>query len=473
MPSFGGVLSGIGSIGSGLRTGVTDFTRGMASAQPGAMNRRLDRDKLEAEVANQLAVAEAKVKKERLDQAHKDRNLELQTINAQSAVWLKLLPVAIESEDPALLARVQKGLGSLQAQAAAITEGKETEYQPGTVPPEPDPATAEWDRKWLPKAAASEAGAPSPSTEPAVPGGPEPKAGAEDIDLSGALGSKSKEHYSKALDEAKEWYDDSNYDIDDAMERVLIDHPDLTDKQQGNIRRLVEATAPPSMSEEEIAAYAKVAAEAPELLSNMRSRDRAPILRSMVKQGLLPTKSIPPSVIDKMTDFDVSLHELASLTGLVEGDPGLFGPFAGWFFPMLYGTQVRIDAKNVISRLDDVRQTVGKAKEGGVLRKEDEEKYKRILPNIQDEPEVALFKVQSILKSLKFQRDRYIGYVKQAGMYVNMEQQAPLLPVDPKTASLKEMMLYAVEWPELGEHIAKRFPEEHKRYIAPKMRPRL
>jgi hypothetical protein len=48
------------------------------------------------------------------------------------------------------------------------------------------------------------------------------------------------------------------------------------------------------------------------------------------------------------------------------------------------------------SRVDNLKQTIGKFKEGGVLRKEDEDKYNRILATIWDNPTVAAEKLRNI-----------------------------------------------------------------------------
>ena len=61
--------------------------------------------------------------------------------------------------------------------------------------------------------------------------------------------------------------------------------------------------------------------------------------------------------------------------------------------------------------VDTSRQIVGKAMEGGVLRKEDEEKYKRILPTMQDPPEVALSKLNYIQGVLSQNLQQYSGLV--------------------------------------------------------------
>ena len=59
-----------------------------------------------------------------------------------------------------------------------------------------------------------------------------------------------------------------------------------------------------------------------------------------------------------------------------------------------------------------IKQVIGKALEGGVLRKEDEEKYNEILPTITDTAEVAIRKMQMLnnrRKKAKAIYERNIG----------------------------------------------------------------
>ena len=61
--------------------------------------------------------------------------------------------------------------------------------------------------------------------------------------------------------------------------------------------------------------------------------------------------------------------------------------------------------------VDTARQVVGKALEGGVLRKEDEDKYKKILPTMQDAPEVAASKLDYIQGIISNSLQQYAGLV--------------------------------------------------------------
>lgn len=84
--------------------------------------------------------------------------------------------------------------------------------------------------------------------------------------------------------------------------------------------------------------------------------------------------------------------------GVVQGNIRQFNPFDTQF-------------KQQQALIDASRQIVGKALEGGVLRKEDEEKYRKILPTLQDAPEVAASKVDYIKNVIANNLQAYSGLV--------------------------------------------------------------
>ena len=62
-----------------------------------------------------------------------------------------------------------------------------------------------------------------------------------------------------------------------------------------------------------------------------------------------------------------------------------------------------------------MRQKVGKALEGGVLRKEDEEKYKKILPTIYDTEAVALDKIAQLQEMITRDLNQFTTLQSQYG----------------------------------------------------------
>ena len=104
---------------------------------------------------------------------------------------------------------------------------------------------------------------------------------------------------------------------------------------------------------------------------------------------------------NRIIDLDTSLNDLNTLerelgqTGAASKIgamlPNAVTEFTGW------GS----DAKQRQAVIDRVKQVIGKALEGGVLRKEDEYKYVKILPTIGDPPEVAAKKVAGLRTAIQ------------------------------------------------------------------------
>jgi hypothetical protein len=76
-------------------------------------------------------------------------------------------------------------------------------------------------------------------------------------------------------------------------------------------------------------------------------------------------------------------------------------------------------AKSKQAVIDRVKQVIGKALEGGVLRKEDEAKYARILPTIGDPDQVVLTKLNGLDTAIKQRLEQQIETLAQAGYNVS------------------------------------------------------
>lgn len=110
---------------------------------------------------------------------------------------------------------------------------------------------------------------------------------------------------------------------------------------------------------------------------------------------------------NSMSDVDVLERDLgqtgaASKIGAML--PNIVTEFTGW------GT----DAKQRQAVIDRVKQVIGKALEGGVLRKEDEYKYVKILPTIGDPPDVAKTKIQGLRAALQAKRQTVLDALEDA-----------------------------------------------------------
>lgn len=112
-------------------------------------------------------------------------------------------------------------------------------------------------------------------------------------------------------------------------------------------------------------------------------------------------KSLTAGQQKELSDIDTSLNIMDSLPttikqyegkmGFVTGNTGQANPYD-------------VDAQTFNATMKSVAQLVGKGMEGGVLRKEDEEKYRKMLPQISDQPQVAYNKIANVIRMLEIQK---------------------------------------------------------------------
>jgi hypothetical protein len=78
-------------------------------------------------------------------------------------------------------------------------------------------------------------------------------------------------------------------------------------------------------------------------------------------------------------------------------------------------TGIGSDAKARLAQIALQKQIIGKSLEGGVLRKEDEIKYSKILITISDPPEVAQAKMKGLTEVLSNRRRELLDSLEDAG----------------------------------------------------------
>lgn len=81
------------------------------------------------------------------------------------------------------------------------------------------------------------------------------------------------------------------------------------------------------------------------------------------------------------------------------------------------------DAKKKQAVIARVKQVIGKALEGGVLRKEDETKYADILPTIGDPADVVTSKIDGLEKAIQKRQQRKLDALQDAGYDTSRYQQ--------------------------------------------------
>lgn len=131
----------------------------------------------------------------------------------------------------------------------------------------------------------------------------------------------------------------------------------------------------------------------------------------------LGTKTLSDTAITAMRQTDNALANLDSLKKIINENSDKLGPITGLAYLNPYSESRKIQAD--IAR---VRQDVGKALEGGVLRKEDEEKYKQILATITDTPSTAIYKLDALISSLTRDKQNYESLQKSSGRSLDVNQ---------------------------------------------------
>lgn len=121
----------------------------------------------------------------------------------------------------------------------------------------------------------------------------------------------------------------------------------------------------------------------------------------------------------RIADFDTALDDLATLRGALTETKGATGTMAalGASLPAFVtdATGWGTDAKKRQGVIDRVKQVIGKTLEGGVLRKEDEYKYEKILPTIRDTAEIAASKLAGLEVAITQRRSTFIDDIGSAG----------------------------------------------------------
>ena len=130
----------------------------------------------------------------------------------------------------------------------------------------------------------------------------------------------------------------------------------------------------------------------------------------------------------RLADMDSALDDLNNLAVELEGS-GATGPGAkvGTMIPdsVTALTGWGADPKKTQATIDLIKQAFGKTLEGGVLRKEDEAKYEKILPKIADAPEIVQAKLQSLWRKMEQNRANELDSLEDAGFDVGRYRARP------------------------------------------------
>lgn len=128
-----------------------------------------------------------------------------------------------------------------------------------------------------------------------------------------------------------------------------------------------------------------------------------------------PTRPVSSVDANRLAEFETSLDDTVVLRTVI-GDVGTISRLGAsmptWVTELTGGWGS--DAKSQNAVIARVKQVIGKALEGGVLRKEDEEKYKDILPTIGDPKSVALNKLDGLEAAIAKRKTRVMEALEDA-----------------------------------------------------------
>jgi hypothetical protein len=137
-------------------------------------------------------------------------------------------------------------------------------------------------------------------------------------------------------------------------------------------------------------------------------------LRDVMRQEQQAQKGKPldRNTIKMLSEGKAIPNTLSTIEKTIEDNTNLFDPIKGTarsFNP--YDK----DAKIIDAQLRAAAQQFGRYMEGGVLRKEDEEKYRRMMPQLGDTPAVAKGKLKVVKEMLDRQQKQYVQDYKSQG----------------------------------------------------------
>ena len=175
----------------------------------------------------------------------------------------------------------------------------------------------------------------------------------------------------------------------------------------------------PASTETGLSSNAQAVIDNPNLLNSYTATVKGKVIAELQNAGYdtsnLGVKPLSETAITAINQTDFALSSLNDLKSTIESNLQYIGPIKG-----LSVLNPWSKARQVQATIDRVKQTVGKALEGGVLRKEDEEKYKKILATITDTPETAIYKINQLIDSITRNKEDYALLQQQSGKSSNV-----------------------------------------------------
>lgn len=129
----------------------------------------------------------------------------------------------------------------------------------------------------------------------------------------------------------------------------------------------------------------------------------------------------------KVQEGDNIPNILADVKTTLDKNQGMFGPVAG---RLASANPWNTDSQTIDSQFRTASQTFGRYMEGGVLRPDDEAKYRKMFPQLSDTPEVAQNKLAIVNKMLIDRQNANVAALKSQGYRTSgfQTRETPALP---------------------------------------------
>lgn len=163
-------------------------------------------------------------------------------------------------------------------------------------------------------------------------------------------------------------------------------------------------------------------------------------------------KQLPAPTTLAINEGAALARRLPDIEKLIDENPGAFGPVVGRARSLnpYDTTAISIDAD-----MRAASQQFGRFMEGGVLRKEDEEKYRKMFPQRSDTPSVAKSKLMNVQRTLAMKYNSDVDTMKKSGWDVRGFE----------TLSTPESLAERISGPKGGTSaFSYEDPEKEKRY---------
>lgn len=158
--------------------------------------------------------------------------------------------------------------------------------------------------------------------------------------------------------------------------------------------------------------------------SQINKNNRAPTQKKETGNGI----RLSPTEVQKFNEGNAIPMMLDDIAATIGNNEDIFGPVQGRLAALNpYNEKV----KTAESQLVAAAQSVGKFLEGGVLRAEDVPKYRKMLPDLSDPPDVARNKLDNVRRLLINRQNSDVGALKGSGYDVKSIDKGLVAPGAP------------------------------------------